>query len=112
MEPDVIAEKTLHSLLHWFAFGPLLLLVGLFFIRGATLRWLVASFIFLLPGLLVVGLWAVTSGETNPRLGDVGLGLMILSAIWVVSAGVLSLGCGALCLWSYLGRTKTPKPDQ
>jgi hypothetical protein len=101
MQPIVLPENTFHTLLRLFAFAPLLLLVGLFFVRDAARRWLVASFILFLPALLITALWIVTSGQTEPRLGDIGLGLMICSAIWVVLACASSLAFGGFCVRSH-----------
>ena len=53
---------------------------------------------FLLPALLVVGLWTITNGQTEPGLGNIGLGLVVISALWVVLVCLASLWCGALCV--------------
>jgi hypothetical protein len=100
MPSTILTESLFRTLLSVFAFAPLLLLFSLFFVRDASRRSFAASLIFFLPALLITGLWVATNGQTNLRLGDTGLGLMIYSAIWVVLACLASLLFGAFCVRS------------
>ena len=47
--------------------------------------------------MLIIGLWAVTNGQTKPPLGDVGLGLVILSALYVFVSCGISFVIGLYC---------------
>ena len=87
--------------LHTCAFAPLQLLIPLLFIRDRAWRGVFASFTFFVPALLVVGLWTVTNGQTEPRLGNVGPGLAVASTIWVVLMCLASVVCGALGVRSH-----------
>lgn len=98
MSSVILPEGEFHLYLLTCAFAPLVLLVPLLFVRDRTWRATVASFTFLLPALLVVGFWTVTDGRTDPELGDIGFGLMVISAMWVVLMCLASLWCGALCV--------------
>ena len=91
------------SLLVAFAFTPLLLLVGLRFVRDATRRSLFASFIFFLPMLLMAGLLMLTTESEieSPGLKDASGLIVVLIVIWAVFTGVLSLLRGMACVSTY-----------
>jgi len=97
----IISENCFQGLLKIFAIVPLLLLFCLFLVPTTARRLLIASFIFSIPALLIIGLWGVTNGKTKPPLGDVGLGLLICSALWVCFTCFLSVLCGIFCLRKY-----------
>jgi hypothetical protein len=101
MQTVAIPLTLFSRLFNAFAFAPLLLLIGLFFVRDRTRRWFFASFILLLPAPLLAGLWVATNGDTEPRFGDVGAGVVIFSVFWGALACALSLSCGMFCARSY-----------
>lgn len=96
LSPDVFSVLFTCS-----AFGPLVLLVCLFFPRPAAKRLLMASGIFFLPVALLTTLTWLNGWRTDPPTGSGGL-LFVVVGFWVVAvSSLLSLVCGAFCFRRY-----------
>ncbi|HSI14930.1 MAG TPA: hypothetical protein VK961_22955 [Chthoniobacter sp.] len=98
MYPLILPENVFTNLLMIFAVAPLLLLFLLPRAGTSEWQWMLASFTFFLPVLLVTGLWGITNGQTKPSLGDIGIGVMICSAMWSACCCIASFLCGLVCV--------------
>jgi hypothetical protein len=82
--------------------GPIILVGSIAFlclkrdVPRANLQFWTSAVLFS-PAPLIIGLWIVTNGQTKPPLGDIGLGLMVLSSIWVFSTCITSFILGMFC---------------
>src|SRR3954469_6583192 len=97
-----IPERLFHTLLWSFVIGPIILVGSIAVLclkrnapRANLQLW--TSAVLFSPAPLIIGLWVVTNGQTKPPLGDIGLGLMVLSSIWVFSTCIASFVLGVMC---------------